>query len=586
MTTNTIQRRFHKGLRKSQQQVEKFGTKTTQGVEKHIIRRLSRLVNIRRFIISWLGLIILLIGIVALQINLLSNYYQKLEPVRGGTYTEGILGDFTTADPIYATSPVDTAVSHLVFSGLLTYNNQNQLVGDLADSWSVDTTGKIYTVHLKPHLTWQDGQPLTSGDVVFTYDLIQNPNAVSPLIGDWRDVQVSADGPQTVIFTLANPLTSFPYSLTNGIVPQHLLAKIPAETLSSANFNINPIGSGPFEWKNLEVEGNMPQTRQEQITLLPFSRYNGGEPKLSGFIFRAFHDQGQLVASFQAGQLDGLAGLDSIPATLASDKQLQIYSLPLTAANMVFFNTSTTILSDVAVRQALVQAANVNAIINGLGYPVIPVREPLLNGQLAFNPDFEQLPMNVAAAANELQSNGWLLGSAGLRYKNGQVLRFSLYADNDSESRYVTSQLAKEWRAVGVDARVIIQDNIDLQNTITFREYGALLYGISIGVDSDVYVYWGSNQQAVNFSEYDSAVADQSLEAGRTRYDPALRVIKYEPFLQAWQQDAPALGLYQPRFLYLTREPIYGLTEHTINEATDRFNNVQNWEILRAKVED
>lgn len=586
MTTKTIRLRLHRQLHKGQLQVEYLSTKAGQGLEKHIIRRLSRLLNVRRFIISWLGLVILLIGIVAVQINLLSNYYQTTQPVRGGTYTEGILGDFTTANPIYATSPVDTAICHLVFSGLLNYNTQNQLVGDLASSWSVNTSGKIYTVHLKPNLKWQDGSPLTSSDVVFTYDLIQNPNAVSPYNTDWQDVQISANGPLTVIFTLANPLSSFPYSLTNGIVPRHLLANIPVETLSSAAFNIDPVGSGPFEWKNLLVEGNTPQTRQEQIALLPFTHYNGGEPKLNGFIVRAFHDQGQLVASFRADQIDGMAGLDSIPALLTSDKKLQTYSMPLTAANMVFFNTSTKILSDAAVRQALVQAANVNEIINGLGYPAIPVREPLLNNQLAFSSDYEQLSTNVLAAAQELQNNGWLLDSNGLRYKNGQLLQFKLYADNDNESQYVTSMLAKQWKAVGIDAEVILQDNTDLQNTMTFREYDALLYGISIGVDPDVYVYWGSDQQTVNFSEYKSTVADESLEAGRTRSEPALRVIKYEPFLQAWQQDAPALGLYQPRFLYITREPVYGLTEHTINEATDRFDNVQNWEILTAKVND
>jgi peptide/nickel transport system substrate-binding protein len=281
-----------------------------------------------------------------------------------------------------------------------------------------------------------------------------------------------------------------------------------------------------------------------------------------------------------------MSGLDSVPASLVSNKKLQTYGMPLTAANMVFFNTSTTVLSDTAVRQALVQAANVNAVINGLGYPAIPVREPLLYGQLAFNSSFEQLPYNVLAADQELQSNGWLLNNNGFRYKAGQVLSFKLYADNDSESQYVTSVLAKQWKIIGVNAQVILEDNTDLQNTITYREYDALLYGISIGVNPDVYVYWGSNQQAVNFSEYKSAVADDSLEAGRTRSNSALRVIKYEPFLQAWQQDAPALGLYQPRFIYLTREKVYGLSEHTINEANDRFDNVQNWEILRDKVDD
>jgi hypothetical protein len=86
-------------------------------------------------------------------------------------------------------------------------------------------------------------------------------------------------------------------------------------------------------------------------------------------------------------------------------------------------------------------------------------------------------------------------------------------------------------------------------------------------------------------SEYKSSQADEALEAGRTRFDPALRAIKYEPFLQAWQTDAPALGLYQPRFLYITREPVSGLTEQSINSAADRFDNVVNWEILTGKVD-
>jgi ABC-type transport system substrate-binding protein len=88
----------------------------------------------------------------------------------------------------------------------------------------------------------------------------------------------------------------------------------------------------------------------------------------------------------------------------------------------------------------------------------------------------------------------------------------------------------------------------------------------------------------LNFSEYSNSTADESLEEGRTRLDPALRAIKYESFLQEWQKDAPALGLYQPRYLYITRGQVYGLNEHTINDPTDRFDNVQNWEILENRV--
>ncbi len=592
MATHDYRFRLRQKLRRGTRQVESLYLQTGEKIDEHIIHRLGQIPSVWRFVSSWLGLLVLLVGIVGIQIRVLQDYYKTPAFVPGGTYTEGILGDLTNANPVYATTPVDTAVSQLVFSGLLTYNTQNQLVGNLAQSWSVDSTGKIYTVQLKPNLKWQDGQPLTAADVVFTYKVIQDPNADSPLNESWQNVQVNEVNPETVTFTLSNPLSSFPYSLTNGIIPEHLLSNIPMIDMRSASFNTDPIGAGPFIWKDLEVEGNTPQTRQEQITMLPFSGYNGGKPKLSSFVVHAFHDQGQLISSFQSGDLNGMAGLDSIPSSLVSDKKINIYSMPLTAANMVFFKTSSGVLSDVNVRQALVKSANVNQIISGLGYPVIPVREPLLVNQLAFNPSYEQSPTDVAAANQQLQSDGWIMGTNGIRYKDGQPLSFKLFASNDQDFSYVTSMLSKQWKAVGVNAQVILQDDTDLQATVAYGDYGALLYGISIGVDPDVFVYWDSSQTQgstgipLNLSDYKSAAADQALEAGRTRADPALRVVKYQPFLQAWQQDAPALGLYQPRFLYITHQPVYGLSDRIINDQTDRFDNVQDWEILQSKVND
>jgi hypothetical protein len=121
------------------------------------------------------------------------------------------------------------------------------------------------------------------------------------------------------------------------------------------------------------------------------------------------------------------------------------------------------------------------------------------------------------------------------------------------------------------------------QNTLSLHAYDALLYGASIGVDPDVFAYWDGSQADIrsasrlNFSEYNSPAANLSLEAGRTRLDTALRVIKYRSFLEAWQSDAPALGLYQPRYLYISHVQVYGLGTNEINTDADRFTNVQNW---------
>jgi ABC-type transport system substrate-binding protein len=84
------------------------------------------------------------------------------------------------------------------------------------------------------------------------------------------------------------------------------------------------------------------------------------------------------------------------------------------------------------------------------------------------------------------------------------------------------------------------------------------LYGISLGVDPDVFAYWDSSQASIssqghlNLSEYKSKAADQALESARTRADAQLRVTKYKAFLTAWTNDAPALALYQPNMLYIS----------------------------------
>ena len=74
------------------------------------------------------------------------------------------------------------------------------------------------------------------------------------------------------------------------------------------------------------------------------------------------------------------------------------------------------------------------------------------------------------------------------------------------------------------------------------------------------------------------------MEAGRTRTDPAVRALKYRPFLTAWQADVPAIALYQPRFLYVTRNELTGFDAERLNSSIDRLNGIQKWTVLRDRV--
>lgn len=591
MIDRTTRLRWRRRLRRGKHQVEDISSQAEVHLERHFFKRLGKLPGVLRFSLTWVLLLLLLIGGVVVQSRALGNYYLADKPVPGGIYTEGVLGSFTNANPLYATSSTDSSVSHLVFAGLLKLDSNNNLVGDLADSWQVDATEQIYTVHLHNNILWQDNQPLTADDVVFTYQTIQNPDAQSPLLSSWQDVSVKATDAHTVVFTLPNPLSSFPYSLTNGIVPKHLLQDVPMAQLRSVNFNTaNPVGAGPFKWSAVQVSGDTPKTREEQIALVPFDGYIRGKPKLSKFIIRSFHDEKQLLASFRRQQLNGAAGLTSLPVDLQKNANTQEYDIPLLSEVMVFFKSSNNILGDPKVRQALVMATNPADIIAKLGYPVAPAREALLRSQLGYDKRFIQLSYSASRAGSLLDSAGWKMGPDGLRSKKGTVLRFGLTSQDDPDYALVTQQLKQQWRLLGVDLQIDLKPAADLQAKLSNHDYDALLYGIELGQDPDVFPYWDSTQADVrsqnrlNFSEYKSVAADASLEAGRTRLDPTLRTIKYQPFLQAWRADAPAIALYQPRFLYITRGQVFGFMSTSISNGIGRYANVNNWMIREDKL--
>jgi peptide/nickel transport system substrate-binding protein len=125
-----------------------------------------------------------------------------------------------------------------------------------------------------------------------------------------------------------------------------------------------------------------------------------------------------------------------------------------------------------------------------------------------------------------------------------------------------------------------------MQEVLSGHGYDALLHGIAVGVDPDVFAYWHSSQGSdsnsmnrLNFSQYRSALADEALEAGRTRQDSEIRAVKYEQFLSAWQSDAPAVSLYQPRYYYIYRGKLHNFEPKSINSASGRLANVHNWAV-------
>jgi peptide/nickel transport system substrate-binding protein len=566
-------RHLKRNYRKRKRNALLFGKHADEQIEELLIRRFDRLISVKRFVILWTLLFVALFFGTAMQLRALGPHYQTLSPTPGGIFSEGLAGNFTNANPIYVSGAADTSISRLIFSGLFKYDNNNQLTGDLAKNWTINDAQTRYTVNLRKDVSWHDGQPFTADDVIFTYQTIQ---------------AVEAQDNYTIYFDLSTPLSAFPYSLTNGIIPAHAFKGVKPVSMRTAPFNSKPIGTGPFEWKYVEVTGKTDNDREQRISLAPYSNYKDGRPKLDGFNITTFNDDEKLINAFNNKRINAMSGLESAQDNIKKDSSIRVYSTPLTSSVMAFFNNSHPILNEADVRRALVSGVDRGRIANMLEYPVKLVDSPLLSSQAGYDPTVVEPGYSIDNANQLLDKAGW--ASAGdKRSKADKPLKLTLAAEDSPAYSQVAQYLQSQWSKIGVRVDVRYYSSDDLQKAvIPSHDYDILLYGINLGVDPDVFAYWDSSQASLssqghlNLSEYKSKAADQALESARTRADPSLRITKYKAFLTAWSNDAPALALYQPNMLYVSRGTVFNYERKEVNTSADRFYNVNQW-MIRQK---
>jgi peptide/nickel transport system substrate-binding protein len=210
-------------------------------------------VFVRRFVIGWIVIIGLMAVGITLQSQQLDSAYKKALPKQGGAYTEGMVGELTNLNPIFASGDVNHSASRLIFSGLFEYDRSGELQPNLAKDIEIDKSGLKYTVNLRQDVTWHDGDVLDAKDVVYTFKTIQNPATRSPLLESWKDIKIESPDKFVVTFELPNKFAPFINSLTTGIIPEHKLSSLGYEELRTSAFNQAPIGSGPFKFRNLDA---------------------------------------------------------------------------------------------------------------------------------------------------------------------------------------------------------------------------------------------------------------------------------------------------------------------------------------------
>ncbi len=339
-------------------------------------------------------------------IFLITNFYisnTKVVPAFGGIYVEGVIGQPRFINPIYGeTNDIDRSLIDLVFSGLMNYDKDGKIVNDLVDSYNISDDGKTYSFTLKNNIFWHDGRPLTADDVIFTIKTIQNSDYKSPLRANWIDVDVEKVSDKSFNFILKQPYNSFLENCTVKIIPQHIWENISPENFTLSSYNLQPIGSGPFAFTNLN------QTKTGFIDTLNLEsnrKYYNKPSFISTISFKFFEKIEDLTKAANAGTINGFNVASSNKNVPDIEKEIQqgwpknetfsIYSFSLPRYFAVFFNNQkSSIFSDPNIREALTYSVNKSELIQKISSEtktkITTVDSPIL-------PDFYgyQNPTNV-----------------------------------------------------------------------------------------------------------------------------------------------------------------------------------------------
>lgn len=551
--------------------------------------QLGKLLNFKEKVFA-LAVVVAVIAAFVFWVGYLFLNLTKAVPQKGGEYTEGIIGQPMYINPLLSqTSEADSDLTQIIFSGLLKYDDQGKLAPDLAESYEISDDQRVYTFYVKKNIKWHDGEPLTAGDVYFTIYAVQDPMYKSPLRLNWQGVEIEQKDEFTITFSLKNPYFGFLDNLTMGIIPKHIWENVAPEKFSLAEYNLKPIGSGPYQFADFQKDsgGNI-----LSYSLKSFKDYFDSQPFISTFNFNFYPDDSIMLAAFNKKEITGMGSIPSEDIeNIKSPKSTNIYELSIPRYFAVFLNQTKSVpLASNTVRRALAYATDrqeiIEKVLQGKGTAMF---SPFLPQTAEYENDTPKYDFNIQKANEILEGDGWKYDEEGkVRKKNKDKLEIEIFTTDWPELAQTSDILLNQWEKIGVDVKISVLSVSDLQqNYIRPREYDSLLFGQAISFNPDLYSFWHSSQKrdpGLNLALFDDKKADELLDQARQETDEGKRIEAYRQLQKIMADEVPAIFLYSPNFLYPVNQKVKGIEVKNINSSSSRFTDVNNWYIKTKRV--
>ena len=501
-------------------------------------------------------------------------------PAEGGTIIEGAIGVPRFINPLIAESDTERDLVSLIYAGLLDRDPNGMLSGELAETYSISEDGLTYRFTLRDNLTFHDGSPVTADDVAFTIALAQNPTIESPYRVDFAGVTVSVLSPLEVEFKLPSPYAPFLENMTIGILPRHIWETAQSEEIPTSQFNIEPIGAGPYKIDFIERDSSGIATSYH---LEAFNDYARNEPHIRSIVFTFFRNEADVLEALAGGTINAASGISSAEARAyeASDT-LQVVHAPLPRTFGVFFNYNRAqMLAKTEVRRALSLVLDRSKIVDAsLGGFGVPLATPFLD--IAGT----TTPADSERATTLLENGGWTRRASDNKWvletkESTTELAFTITTAEVPELLKAAEEVARQWNEFGASVSTTSFPPADLAlSVIRPRKFDTLLFGMVTGREHDLYPFWHSSQRndpGLNIASYANIDADSALTTLREETNPEERTEALGHFLTEVATDAPAAFLFAPELVYVAPKSLQNASLNGVTSSADRFATVSEW---------
>ncbi|TFG48108.1 MAG: peptide ABC transporter substrate-binding protein, partial [Anaerolineales bacterium] len=510
------------------------------------------------------------------------------EPTSGGVYTEGIVGSLMRLNPLLAVfNPPDQDPTSLIYSGLIQFDSTGLPQPDLSNSWGISRNGDVYNFSLRTDATWHDGQPVSSEDVIFTVNLLKNPDFPVPedLADFWSEIEVEALDEQTLQFRLPEAFAPFLDYLDFGILPAHILGDLSAQEIVDAPYNLQPVGTGPFQFDRLIIADN----QITGVVLKKNQAFYGEEAFFDQVAFVYYPDSQAVWDAYLAGEIQGIGEVTTeILEDALADEKLKLHTSRLPQMTLVFFNLdnpATPYFQDVELRKALLYGTNRQYMVDYINHGQAIIADgPIFPKTWAYYENIPRYNFDPDLANIIIRDLGFTFpGEGGLVRTNedGDRLEVELIYPETGLHSLVATAIQENWTALGFDVTLEALPYQELLDKLDKRDYEAALVDLNLTSmpDPDPYPFWHQTQATggQNYSMWNDRRASEYLETARIILDISERARLYKNFQVRFYDQLPALPLYYPVYTYGVSSDVKGVRIGPIFEASDRLDTIPEW---------